>query len=148
MGQLSPSWSTTIQGGNTDSPGRTQAWGGLWAWVSRPPLPASFLKLITDTLGMCVRAVPLSLQVSLLLLYGKRGTPWNSSDSVALTGAQCLACKDMLRHPTKAPLIPQRSSSSWLCQVAFHSERQQNWRMPPGVVHYIIKQCSKRDFWL
>lgn len=63
----------------------------------------------TDTLVMCVRTVPLSLQISLLLLYKKKGTPWNNSDSVALTGVQCLACKEMLRHPTKVPLIPRRS---------------------------------------
>ena len=147
MGQLSPSWSTTRgkhRRSREYSDSRSAVGIGFQVSTSlRPSWRSS-----TDTLVMCVRTVLLSLQILLLLLYKRKGTPCNHSDSVALTGVQCLACKEMLRHPTKAPLIPQKSNGSWLCRGAFHSEHQQNWRMPPGVVHYIIKRCSKCDFWL
>lgn len=79
---------------------------GISFQVSASLRPSS--RSSTDTLVLCVRTVLLSLQILLLLLYKRKGTPCNNSDSVALTGVQCLACKEMLRHPIKAPLIPRR----------------------------------------
>ena len=93
MGQLSPSWSTTRgkhRRSREYSDSRSAVGIGFQVSTSlRPSWRSS-----TDTLVMCVRTVLLSLQILLLLLYKRKGTPCNHSDSVALTGVQCLACKE------------------------------------------------------